>query len=289
MSRIDVVVVGSLNLDLVALAERLPGPGETVHGTRYTEVAGGKGLNQAVAAARSGASVAFVGAVGADDAGTRLRAVARDEGIDDTRIATVANQPSGRALITVDEHGENSIVVVAGANGHVMLDQLPVARVVLAQLETNTDVVLAALHAARAAGSMTILNPAPADRIPDGVLDLCDVVVPNEHELELLGGTAALRAAGVRTIVVTRGAAGVDVLDADADWHVDADPVDAVDTTGAGDAFCGALAARLAAGVDLAAAVRYAAAAGALAATRHGAVPSLPRRDEIVALVERGP
>jgi ribokinase len=289
MSRIDVVVVGSLNLDLVALAERLPGPGETVHGTRYTEVAGGKGLNQAVAAARSGASVAFVGAVGADDAGTRLRAVARDEGIDDTRIATVANQPSGRALITVDEHGENSIVVVAGANGHVMLDQLPVARVVLAQLETNTDVVLAALHAARAAGSMTILNPAPADRIPDGVLDLCDVVVPNEHELELLGGTAALRAAGVRTIVVTRGAAGVDVLDADADWHVDADPVEAVDTTGAGDAFCGALAARLAAGVDLAAAVRYAAAAGALAATRHGAVPSLPRRDEIVALVERGP
>ena len=287
MSRIDVVVVGSLNLDLVALAERLPGPGETVHGTQYTEVAGGKGLNQAVAAARSGASVAFVGAVGADDAGTRLRAVAREEGIDDTRIATIAAQPSGRALITVDEHGENSIVVVAGANGHVMLDQLPAARVVLAQLETNTDVVLAALRAARAAGSTTILNPAPADRIPDGVLDLCDVVVPNEHELELLGGTAALRTAGVRTIVVTRGAAGVDVLDADADWHVDADPVDAVDTTGAGDAFCGALAARLAAGADLATAVRYAAAAGALAATRHGAVPSLPRRDEILALVEQ--
>jgi ribokinase len=175
----DVVVVGSLNLDLVATADRLPRPGETVHGTQYAEVAGGKGLNQAVAAARSGATVTFVGAVGGDQGGVRLRAVVRNEGIDDTRISTVASQPSGRALIAVDRDGENSIVVVAGANAHVSLDQLPSARIVLAQLETNPDVVLAALRAAREAGSTTILNPAPADRLPDGVLQLCDIVVLN--------------------------------------------------------------------------------------------------------------
>jgi ribokinase len=282
----DVVVVGSLNLDLVATADRLPRPGETVHGTQYAEVAGGKGLNQAVAAARSGATVAFVGAVGGDQGGVRLRAVTRNEGIDDTRISTVASQPSGRALIAVDRDGENSIVVVAGANALVSLDQLPSARVVLAQLETNPDVVLAALRAAREAGSTTILNPAPADRLPDGVLQLCDIVVLNEHEVEVLGGVDALADSGVGIVVVTRGAMGVDVSEPGATWHIDADSVEAVDTTGAGDAFCGTLTARLAAGAELADAVRYAAAAGALAATRHGAVPSLPRLEEIEALVD---
>jgi ketosteroid isomerase-like protein len=189
-------------------------------------------------------------------------------------------------MVVVDRGGENSIVVVAGANGHVVFDQLPAAAVVVAQLETNTDVVVVALRAARAAGSTTILNPAPADRLPDGVLQLCDIVVLNEHEVEILGGVDALVDAGVGTTVVTRGALGVDVFEPDATWHIDADSVVAVDSTGAGDAFCGTLAARLAVGADLSDAVRYAAASGALAATSRGAVPSLPSLDEIVALVE---
>jgi ribokinase len=286
MSVFDVVVVGSLNLDLVAEADRLPRPGETVHGSSYTEVAGGKGLNQAVAAARSGATVAFIGAVGSDDGGNRLRAVVRHEGIDDSGIATVASEASGRALIVVDASGENSIVVVAGANAHVGFDALPAASVVLAQLETNPDVVVAALRAARAAGSTTMLNPAPADRLPDGLLELCDIVVLNEHEAEILGGVDALVDVGVRTIIVTRGAMGVDVFEPGSTWHLDADSVVAVDSTGAGDAFCGTLTARLAAGAGLSDAVRYAAASGALAATRRGAVPSLPHLEEIEALVE---
>lgn len=286
MSAFDVVVVGSLNLDLIAEADRLPRPGETVHGSHYAEVAGGKGLNQAVAAARSGASVAFLGAVGSDESGIGLRAIVRREGIDDSGIAIVESQPSGRALVAVDRGGENSIVVVAGANAHVAFDVLPSAGVVLAQLETNTDVVLVALSAARAAGSTTILNPAPADRLPDGLLQLCDIVVLNEHEVDVLGGVDALVDAGVRTIVVTRGAMGVDVFEPGTTWHIDADSVVAVDTTGAGDAFCGTLAARLASGAELSDAVRYAAASGALAATHRGAVPSLPRLEEIEALVQ---
>jgi ribokinase len=286
MSVFDVVVVGSLNLDLVAEADRLPRPGETVHGSHYSEVAGGKGLNQAVAAARSGATVAFIGAVGSDDGGNRLRAVALHEGIDDSGIATVASEASGRALIVVDASGENSIVVVAGANAHVDFDAFPAAGVVLAQLETNPDAVAAALRSARVAGSTTMLNPAPADRLPDGLLELCDIVVLNEHELEILGGVDGLVDVGVRTIIVTRGAMGVDVFEPGTTWHLDADPVVAVDSTGAGDAFCGTLAARLAAGAGLSDAVRYAAASGALAATRRGAVPSLPHLEEIEALVE---
>src|SRR5687768_12563419 len=144
MRDVDVVVVGSANLDLVARTHRLPGPGETVHGTGFEELPGGKGLNQAVAAARAGASVAFVGAVGDDPAGARLRDVLGAEGVDVTALATVAGVPTGRALIAVDDGGENSIVVVAGANASVPLGSLPRARVVLAQLEIDPAVVAAA-------------------------------------------------------------------------------------------------------------------------------------------------
>jgi ribokinase len=281
----DVIVIGSLNLDLVATASRFPGPGETVHGSTFDEIPGGKGLNQAVAAARAGASVAFVGAVGDDPAGERLRDVVRAEGIDDTALAALGSTPSGRALITVDDRGENSIVVVGGANKQVEPGELASARVVLAQLETNLDAVVDGLRAARAAGAITILNPAPADQAPDDVLALCDVIVPNEHELDLLGGIDALRARTGADVVVTRGAAGADVVTASGTAHVDAFAVVPRDTTGAGDAFCGALAARLAAGDELTAAVRVAAAAGALATTRSGAVPSLPTRAEIDTLL----
>jgi ribokinase len=285
----DVVVVGSLNLDLVARTPRIPKPGETVQGSGYSEVPGGKGLNQAVAAARAGARVAMVGAVGDDAAGTTLRDVARGDGVVDRWITTVEGVPTGRALIAVDDAAENSIVVVPGANAHVELTELPRATVVLAQLEVDPQVVAEAFRLARGLGATTVLNPAPAERVTPEVLALADVVIPNQHELEVLGGRAALAAAGVRTLIVTLGADGADLIDGTDPsanpHHVEPFAVDPVDTTGAGDAFCGGLAARLAAGDHLGVALVFAAANGALATTRAGAVPSLPMAEETRALV----
>lgn len=285
----DVVVVGSANLDLVARTLRLPGPGETVLGSDFAEHPGGKGLNQAVAAARAGASVAFVGAVGDDDAGRTLHSVAATEGIDVSGLSVADGVATGRAVITVDDSGENSIVVVPGANASAHVGDLPAATVVLAQLEIPVATVIAAFTVARTAGSRTVLNPAPVPvgGLPDELLSLCDILVPNEHEVELLGGVDELLASGVAAVVVTQGAAGVTVTEAtDATtWSVEAFEVDPVDTTGAGDAFCGALAARLAAGADLRPAVRYAAAGGALATTAAGAVPSLPHAADIERLL----
>ncbi len=287
----DVAVVGSVNLDLVATTHRLPGPGETVAGIGYAEHAGGKGLNQSVAAARSGASVALIAAVGDDDAGRQLRAVAAAEEIDVSTIAVVAG-PTGRALITVDDRAENSIVVVPGANAFVRADALVDARVVVAQLEIPIETVIAAFRAARSRGGRTILNPAPARPLPDELLDVCDVVIPNEHELALIGGSDTLFERGATAVITTMGAAGVSVSERAGavveEWIQPAFEVTPVDTTGAGDAFCGALAARLAAGDGLRLAVRYAAAAGALATTTAGAVPSLPHASDIERLVTRG-
>ncbi len=288
----DVAVIGSVNLDLVATTARLPGPGETVSGTSYAEHAGGKGLNQAIAAARSGALVALVAAVGDDAAGTTLRSLAADDGIDVTAVSVVAGEATGRALITVDEHAENSIVVVPGANARLRAEAAPRARVVIAQLEVPIDEVITAFRHARREGGTTVLNPAPAQVLPDELVQLCDIVVPNEHEAELIGGVSALLDRGVSAVVTTRGGAGVVVtasIDGVVDtWNEPAVAVTPVDTTGAGDAFCGALAARLAAGDELRDAVRYAAAAGALATTVAGAVPSLPHADAVLALTHPG-
>jgi ribokinase len=281
----DVAVLGSANLDLVATAPRIPHPGETVLGTSYAEHPGGKGLNQAVAAARAGSVVAFVGCVGDDDAGRRLRHEAQSAGVDVGGLRTVDGSPTGRAQIVVDDAAENAIVVIPGANQQVTAAGVPAARLLLAQLEVPVDAVVEAFRAARLAGVRTVLNPAPAAELPGALLALCDVIVPNEHEVELIGGVSALLERGVGAVVVTCGARGVTVTTADGSWHEDAFPVDPVDTTGAGDAFCGAMAARLATGDDLATAVRWGAAAGALAATRTGAVPSLPLRADIEALV----
>jgi len=289
VTEFDVCVLGSANLDLVATTARLPGPGETVLGRGYAEHAGGKGLNQAVASARSGATVVFVGAVGDDEPGARLRAVLSRDGIDDSQLATV-DAPTGRAMIIVDDTGENSIVVVPGANATVVPPTpLPRARVVLAQLEVPLRTVADSLAAARAAGATTVINPAPAAELPAELLGNCDIVVPNEHESELLGGPERLLAMGCQAVVVTLGAAGVDVFGGDGHEHVPAHPVDVVDTTGAGDAFCGALAARLAAGDDLSAAVCWAAAAGALATTVAGAVPAQPTASAIRELLSAAP
>jgi ribokinase len=286
---IDVCVVGSANLDLVATAPRLPGPGETVHGTGYAEHPGGKGLNQAVSAARSGATVAFVGAVGADSAGDTLSAVLAGEGIGTGRLAAVPGT-TGRALIGVAEDtGENAIIVVAGANSMVSADDVPPCRVLLTQLEVPLATVATALSNARRAGATTILNPAPAASLPDEVLAACDVVVPNEHEVEMLGGVDRLLALGVGAVVVTLGSRGAALHTIYGDTPIAPFAVTPVDTTGAGDAFCGALAARLAAGEPMLTALRFAAAAGALATTRRGAVPSMAGRDEVLAMLDARP
>jgi ribokinase len=285
--RFDVCVVGSANLDLVASAGRIPAPGETVLGHDYAEHPGGKGLNQAVAAARSGASVCFVAALGADAAGDRLRHVLAEEVIDAEHVTTVEG-PTGRALIVVADDGENAIVVVPGANDAVRIpDPFPGAAVVLVQLEVPDAVVAEAIAAARRQGALAVLNPAPAATIDTDLIAACDVVVPNEHEVDALGGVERVLTAGVHAVVVTRGGAGVDVHTAQGMLHVPPFPVDVVDTTGAGDAFCGSLAARLGAGDPLPDAVRWAAAAGALATTVRGAVPAQPTAARIRELLQR--
>lgn len=281
----DVCVVGSTNLDLVATAAVLPGPGETVLGHDYAEHPGGKGLNQAVAAARAGASTVFVSAVGDDDAGTRLLGVMAADGIDTTHVAVRAGTPTGRALIGVSDASENFIIVVPGANATVALDALPAARVVLAQLEVPLATVERAFTLARAAGATTVLNPAPAQPLPASLLALCDVVVPNEHEAELLGGVDTLFGLGARAVVVTQGSQGATLHTADGATPIAPFAVVPVDTTGAGDTFCGSLCARLAAGDELATALRFASAAAALSTTRAGAVPSIPTADEVHALL----
>ena len=284
------MVVGSANLDLVATVDHLPAPGETVLGRDYAEHPGGKGLNQAVAASRAGARTAFVGCLGTDAAGDVLHALLSEEGLD-PYVVDVA-RPTGRALIAVDDGGENSIVVVPGANSCLTIsvvddhrDVIARADVVLCQLEVPLDAVEAALAIAKVGGATTVLNPAPAAALSRSLISLCDVVVPNQHEVAQLGGASALLDAGVSTVVITLGARGLRIVTRQDEFDIPPFVVRAVDTTGAGDAACGALAAALAEGLDIVTAARRASAAGALAATRQGAVPSLPRRSEIDALV----
>jgi len=277
---LDVCVVGSANLDLVATVQRLPGPGETVPGGSYAEYPGGKGLNQVVAAARAGATTAFVGAVGHDAAGEMLLEVLHDDAID-TRHVHAVSEPTGRALIFVSDDGENSIVVVAGANATVQAESVPAAKVYLAQLEVPVEAIERAFTVARAAGALTVLNPAPVKSVPESLLALCDVLTPNEHEVELLGGVDHLRSLGARAVIVTQGSRGATLHTADGAHHVEPFAVTPVDTTGAGDCFSGSLCARLAAGDDLPTAMRFAAAAASLSTTVAGAVPSMPYRSTI--------
>jgi ribokinase len=283
--RCDVVVVGSANLDLVAMAKRLPHPGETVSAHGYFEACGGKGANQAIASARAGARTAFVGAVGRDSAGDTLRTAFVDDDVDVRHLVTVS-EPTGRALIGVSDDAENLIIVVPGANHALSTAHIDAAaavlgsaKVLLMQLEVRLDVVR---RAAELAGNDTIvvLNPAPAAELPDELLRLIDVITPNEHEVDLLGGAASLLARGVGAVVVTEGAKGARLVTREGETRIAPYPVTPVDTTGAGDAFCGALSARLALDGGLATlpgSLRAAAVAGALATQVKGAVPSLPR------------
>lgn len=277
-----VVVFGSANLDLVATAAHHPLPGETVLGDSYAEHPGGKGLNQAVAAARAGADTSLLAAVGTDSAGDELLGVARESGIDTSGCVRRSGLPTGRALITVDGDGENSIVVVPGANADPPpVTALAEGAVVLAQLEIPHDAVAAAFSLARGLGLLTILNPAPASALPDEFLADCRIVIPNEHEIDQLGGVRRLLDLGVETVITTLGGRGVAVDGPQGHRIHAAWEVTPVDTTGAGDTFCGALAARLALGDDLDTAVRWAAAAAALSTTVPGAVPSIPTADQV--------
>lgn len=286
-----VCVIGSLNLDLVANVERLPGPGETVLGRDYQEHPGGKGANQAVAAARAGARTVMIGAVGDDDAGRRLRGVIEAEGIVADAIATV-DAPTGRALIGVDDRGENLIMVVPGANGVLTPDMvrhaapaLRGAHVLLMQLEVPHEVIEEACRLADP-NTLVVLNPAPAAMLPAHVLQRIDVLIPNEHELVRLGGAQHLLDAGVSRLLITEGSRGAVFLDSSG--HVErisAWSVTPVDTTGAGDAFCGVFAASLAKGLSWTNAARHAAIGGAIATTRPGAISSLPYEREIQAAI----
>ena len=294
-----VLVAGSLNLDVVVTVDRLPGPGETVPATGRSEGPGGKGLNQAVAAARAGASVLFVGCVGDDENGERLVAALRDEGIDTSSVRRRPGTPSGLALVQVDASGANSIVVDAGANGEVRpidIDALDVgpADVLVAQGEIPLESTRAFLALGRAARARTVLNLAPFHPPTDGLLGEVSILVVNETEADALGqslslrrdgGASALagrlRELGPDAVILSLGSAGSVAATEARSWSESAARVPVVDTTGAGDALVGVLAAELAAGQPIEAALEVASAAGELAVQRRGASIAMPRRDEI--------
>jgi ribokinase len=287
MTRHDVVVLGSANLDLVSTLPVIPAPGETVLSLSREARAGGKGLNQAVAASRAGATTLLVGAVGDDDAADHLLAEAHDAGIDTSLVRRVPG-PSGTAWIMVRTDGENAIVVDSGANATVEAlleaerESLTAARVLVAQLETPLAAVAEAMALAREARVLTILNAAPARDLPAELLASVDVLVVNEHEARHLSGSADPADAGralldvVGSVVVTLGGAGALLADPAGHRTVAGVPASVVDTTGAGDTFTGVLAATLASGADLDTAATRAVVAGALAVETLGAVPSIP-------------
>ena len=299
----NIIVIGSLNADLVVRAPRFPAPGETISGEDLAIIPGGKGANQAVAAARQGTSVAMVGRVGKDSFGPTLIQNLQNNKVDITRVQT-DESATGTAIIVVDASGQNSIVLSPGANGKVTpadVDALSVQDVdtLLLQLEIPLEAVIHAASVARKNGLRVILNPAPARPIPDSLLVNVDILVPNEGELGLLTGVhvteaasaepaaKALLAKGVQTVIVTLGSNGALLVTGDRTTHIPAFQVGVVDTTAAGDAFIGGLAAALLKGKSLEEAVRYGNASGALAATKFGAQPSLPTQDEVEQLLRR--
>jgi ribokinase len=294
----DILVLGSANLDLVVRQPRLPKPGETMFGSDFATVPGGKGLNQAVAAARAGGDVAFLGAIGRDPFGEQLRRRLQDDGVDVRGLEEV-DMPSGTAHISVLPGGENAIVVVPGANSAITaLDEesqrrIEDSRYVVAQLERPIELIGEAFVVARGLGIQTVLTPAPVQPIDHALLQLVDILIPNAQEACELAGVAdeteaaisLSRAAGL--VVMTRGARGaLAARDGAVVAQVPARAVEAVDTTGAGDTFAGVLVARLAAGDDLDAALEAASVAASISVTRAGTTTSMPTWDEIAAAMQ---
>ena len=297
-----VVVIGSSNIDLTATVDRLPVRGETVLGQHFVQSFGGKGANQAVAAARAGADVSFLSKLGADANGALMDQHLAAQGLSRKVLLRDADMPTGVAMILVDAEGDNQIVVVPGSNLRLTPDDvrqhaglIAGARVLLVQMEIPIETVEACLLLAKRQGLITILNPAPACPLPPEFLRLVDILTPNESEACFLTGATnpadaahRLSTSGADTILVTCGAEGTILSHGEDVTHVPAFVVDAIDSTGAGDAFNGALASALAEGMPIEAAVEVASAAGALATTARGAQPSLPERGQIDRLCRTG-
>lgn len=301
----SVVVVGSLNMDLVSAVPRFPQPGETLQATSFAQVPGGKGANQALCAGRLGGACGMVGRVGADGFGQSLRQTLADQGVDVRHVKTTPATPSGIATIWVDGQAENMIAVVPGANAQLSADDvrearamIAAARVLLVQLEIPLGVVAVALELARDCGCLTILDPAPAGNSLSPPLWEVDLICPNAHEASALLGVPVISVAdaqraaqmlagrGPSAVAITLGAEGVVFRDASGKLvHLPPFPSKAVDSTAAGDAFAGAVAVALAEGREMAEAIRWGAAAGAIAASRHGAQPAMPTRQELHALL----
>ncbi len=302
----EVLVIGSANTDLVVQTQRLPAPGETLLGGAFFTASGGKGANQAVAAARAGARVTFVARVGSDDFGKEALRGLRRERIDTAYTLADPDLPSGVAFILLDAQGENSIVVASGANAALSPVQLDAAApafdrasICLLQLETPLPTVAHAIQLAAERSLPVILNPAPAQKLPPEVLSGLTLLTPNESETETLTGirphteetarqsAEILRNQGVQTVLITLGARGALLVTDRETRRIPAPEVEAQDTTAAGDAFNGALACALGSGAPLKDAVAFANCAGALSVTRRGAQPSLPARAEIEELMAR--
>ena len=300
-----VVVVGSLNMDLVVRVPRFPTPGETVLGQDFGTFPGGKGANQAVAAARLGAKVSMIGRVGDDNLGHDLIQNLIREGIDIQHVSVDDTEPTGVAMITVDEEGQNAIAVASGANMRLQSadverawDEIEPPDVLVMPLEVPLECLLTAAKLAQNVGSTVILNPAPARELPDGFLQYINVVVPNETETSILTGSELtdssmtivaarkLQSMGVNQIVLTLGASGALILDGEeAAIEIAPHVVDVVDTTAAGDAFVGGLAVAMGEGNSLYDSARMANAAGALATTVMGAQPAMPSRESVLNLL----
>jgi len=302
-----IVVVGSINIDLVARTGAIPRPGQTVLGHEFAVIPGGKGANQAVAAARLGASCAMVGRVGSDSFGRQSVESLSRHGVDVAHVAVTPDRSTGVALILVEASGQNAICVVPGANGcltpqdiEAHRDALAAARVCLLQLEIPVATVRRAIELCRELGVLTILDPAPADAGLPRELFAVDVLTPNAGEAATLTGlpfsddaanlaavAEALSRFGARRVVLKLGPGGSAVIQEGAITRVPGFRVEVVDTTAAGDAFTGGLGVALARGEDLVEAARYASAAGALACTRFGAQPSMPTADQVRELLGR--
>lgn len=294
----NILVVGSMNTDLVVRSPRFPKPGETISGEDLQIIPGGKGANQAVAAARQGASVFMVGRVGNDSFGPELINNLQRNNVDTSHVQTDSQAATGTATIIVDANGQNSIVLSPGGNGKVSpadVDRVSFSdhQLLLLQLEIPLETVLAAARRAKESGLRVLLNPAPARPLPEELISLSDFIVPNEPELSMLTDqpvndiASAEKAAkivlerGAQNVIVTLGGNGALIVNKEMTRHIPSFPVEVVDTTAAGDAFIGGFASALLQNKSLEEAVRYGCACGALATTKFGAQPSLPTKEEV--------